>query len=85
MACPSVSFTDVDDVLYARLLQQAVRAGAKFSQEDPQSMEISGCSISWTRTATTLILTCTKKPFFVSCDEVNSRLTDLINQAKEAA
>lgn len=81
MSCSAISFADVDDVLYARLLQQAVRAGAKFDSDAEHTMEIRGCVFTWERTGTTLTIFCTKKPFFVSCDEVNSRLTDLINQA----
>jgi hypothetical protein len=84
MSCPAILFADVDDVLYARLLQQAVRAGAKFDPETEHTMEIRGCVFVWTRTGTTLFVTCTKKPFFVSCDEVRWHLAELIDEAKEA-
>jgi hypothetical protein len=85
MSCPAVSFEGIDDVLYARLLQQALRAGAKFDQASENTAEIHGCVFVWTRTGRRLFVTCLKKPFFISCEEVIYRLSDLIDQAKEAA
>jgi hypothetical protein len=83
VSCPEIGF-QIDQGLYAKLLAQAKQAGVTF---DGESAAISGVQFLWNYDAPsgTLHVTCTKKPWIISCDQVAAKIADLIEKAKKEA
>lgn len=83
MSCPEITIESIDAGLYGRLLGEATTAGAKF---EGTKGEIAGCAFDWNydEAAQTLNVTCTKKPFYASCTEVESRIRELVAKSKGA-
>jgi hypothetical protein len=83
MACQEITIEGVDTVLYGRLLSQATAAGAQF---DGIRASIESLEFDWNYDAAAQVLhvTCTKKPFYATCSEVESRIRDLAAKAKTA-
>lgn len=82
MSCPAITFPAIDQTFYRKLYDQAVAAGVKF---DGQQAEINGIVLDWNYDVQTqtLSVTCLKKPFFISCADVDNRVADLIQKAKK--
>lgn len=78
-----MSFQGVDDILYTRLLQQAIQAGV--TKDDNDRWKFGDLEFTMRRENGVLHITCTKKPFFVTCGMVAEKIQELISQAKEAA
>lgn len=81
MSCPAISIPAIDQAFYQKLYAQAISAGVKF---DAEQAEINGIVLDWNYdvSAQTLTVTCAKKPFFISCSEIEDRIADLIHKAK---
>ena len=81
MACPEITFTEVDPAFYGRLLHQAVAAGAFFNG---LSVKYEGVELNWAydEPSQTLHVTCSKKPFYASCELVESHVRMLVEKAK---
>jgi hypothetical protein len=80
--CPEIVLEQIDGELYAKLLAQATAAGAQFNGTE---VTFKGCTFDWLYTAEecTLHVTCTSKPFYFSCNLIQSQIEDLIQKAKE--
>lgn len=83
VSCPEITVAEIPEALYGELLGQAAAAGAKFNGA---VAEIAGCTFDWNYDAAseTLHVTCTKMPFYARCDQVETRIRQLIQKAKEA-
>jgi hypothetical protein len=83
MACPEIELDGINQPLYANLLSEATAAGAKF---DGTKATLDGIELDWNYSPEVQILrvSCAKKPFFVTCAEVESHIHDLVNKAKAA-
>lgn len=81
VSCPEISIEAIDEKLYGVLLSQATDAGAKFNG---LKANISDCEFDWNYdlSSQTLNITCNKKPFFISCGEVESKIRKLVSDAK---
>lgn len=80
--CPEITIEGIDQALHAKLLAEGTAAGAKF---DGATATIEGCYFDWNydAEAQTLHVTCTKKPFYVSCTAIQSKITEIVTKAKE--
>lgn len=81
--CPEITIPGVSPDLYAKLLSQATAAGATFSGD---VAEWHGCQLSWSYDAPsqTLSATCTKKPFYISCVQIEAGLLSEVEKAKNS-
>lgn len=81
--CNEFTIDQVDEALYGRLLNQARDAGAEF---DGAKASFKGCDFNWNYDAVsgTLRVACTKKPFYFTCDLVESEIRKLVDQARAA-
>jgi hypothetical protein len=83
MPCPEITIEGIDGVLYGKLLHQAVQSEATFVG---LNVHFQGVSLDWNydEPSQTLHITCTKKPFYASCELVESKLRELVAKAKGA-
>ena len=83
MACPEITIEGIDESLYGKLMQSAVAGGAQF---DGNAASIDGLSFDWNYDSAAQILhiTCLKKPFFITCGTVESKIRVLVEQSKGA-
>ena len=83
VSCPEINIEQIDPVLYGKLLTEAVSAGAEFAGA---KATIAGCVFDWNYddAAQALHITCTDKPFYAGCGQVETRIRELIAKAKEA-
>jgi hypothetical protein len=81
MSCEEITIEAVDPGVHARLLSAATVAGAQF---DGTKATIHGLEFDWSYDAETqtLHVTCTKKPFWANCGEVESKVRELVKNAK---
>ena len=81
MSCPAITVPSVDQALYDKLLAQATAAGVKF---DGTKASIDGIELEWKYDAAAQVLTvtCLKKPFYMSCGEIQSKVAELIHEAQ---
>lgn len=79
--CPEISIPQIDGDLYEKLLAEANSAGASF---EGSKASISGLEFDWNYDleSQTLNVTCTKKPFYATCGEVENRIQELIQKAR---
>lgn len=82
MACPEITLEEIPQDLYDKLLSEATTAGAVFAGS---KAHISGCEFDWEYDgpSATLHITCTKKPFFISCAQVEEKIRELVKGAKD--
>jgi hypothetical protein len=83
MPCPEITIPEISGDLYAKLLAQAEAAGAKF---DGAKVSILGLEFDWNYDleAATLRVTCTKKPFYAGCGQVEAHIRELVEKAKQS-
>ena len=75
MACATQTFSNVTAAVWQCLCEKA--AAANFPITGPNgSQSAKGVTISWAydAAAATLAVTCTAKPFFVSCGSINAEI-----------
>lgn len=84
MSCTEITFEAIDPALYGRLLHQAAAAGAFFNG---LTATFQGVTLSWNydEPSQSLHVTCTKKPFYASCDLVEQHVRQLVANAKQGA
>lgn len=82
MACNEIVM-DVAPDLYEKLLAQASSAGAAFNGSQAS---IDGLTFDWNYDAEAqkLHVTCTRKPFYASCDLVEKNIRELVAKAGES-
>ena len=82
VSCPQITIEQIDPILHGRLMGQASAAGAEFSVGSKAT--INGLEFDWNYDGEAQILnvTCTKKPFYATCSEVESRIRELVAKAK---
>lgn len=83
MACPEITIEQVDQPLHAKLLVEAMAAGATF-QGTYATIEALTFDWNYDPAAQVLHVTCLKKPFYATCNEVESRIRELAAKAKGA-
>jgi hypothetical protein len=83
MACPEIVIEQIPLDLYAKLLNEATAAGATFygTKASFQHLEFDW---DYDQPSQTLRMTCTKKPFYATCGEVESRIRELAEKARVA-
>ena len=81
MQCPEIVIEQVSADLYNLLLAQATAAGAQFNGNQVQWHN---CTLSWAWDAEsqTLRATCMRKPFFVSCAQIQAGIMSEVQKAK---
>jgi hypothetical protein len=81
MSCPQVTFVAISQDFYARLMDHAEKAGVTF---EGTKATVEGCEFDWNYdpVARVLHVTCTKKPFLISCDALRDRITELVAHAR---
>lgn len=85
MPCDEQVFPGVTPEIHDKLLAIAKDKGYDLPAMGGE-LKADGCTFSWAWDAdkATLTVTCTKKPFFVSCDTVNAHIKALIDEAMGA-
>jgi hypothetical protein len=75
--CAEITIGHIPEDLYGRLLAEASAGGAQFNGA---KATISSAEFDWNYDApsATLHITCTKKPFFISCDSVERQIRALV-------
>lgn len=83
MPCAEITIEQIPLDLYAKLLNEAAAAGATFTGN---KASISGLEFDWdySESEQSLHVTCTKKPFYATCAEVESRIRELVEKARVA-
>lgn len=83
LSCPEITIPNISKEMYARLMVQATSAGASF---DGDTVSMRGLQFSWNydEPSETLHATCTHRPFFISCDAIAGKISDLIKEARNA-
>jgi len=75
-------FSGITPAKYATLMEKAIAAGVPMSVNIGRATRMS-VVVEWNYSAEKqeLVLTCLRTPFFVSANDVNTRLHNLVNQA----
>ncbi len=83
MPCPEIVIPGVSQDLYAKLLSEATAAGATFNGNQA---EWHGCSLDFTydAAAETIHATCTRKPFYIGCQQIADGLRNEVVKAKSS-
>jgi hypothetical protein len=81
--CPEITIADIDPIFHGSLMRQAVAGGAVF---DGAAVTIDGLIFDWNydSEAQVLHITCTKKPFFIGCTQVEVKIRDLVAKSRGA-
>ena len=79
--CPEITIEQIDQPLYDKLLAEATASGATFSGS---TATMHGCTFDWNYDAAsqTLNATCTRKPFYFGCDQITSKIQEIVEQAR---
>ena len=79
-ACATQTFSNVSAAAWACLKAKAAEQGVPLTS-DNGTITQSGITIEYAYDGSTraLVLTCTSKPFIISCATVNSKIHELIN------
>jgi hypothetical protein len=79
MSCPPQAFHSVTPAQFARIVEKAAAAGIRI---DGSSGELSHLAITirWRFESETGVFAvqCTRRPFMVSCAQINSRIKELV-------
>ena len=75
-------FTGITPSQFAKLTEKAREAGVQMSGKTGRASKM-GVTVEWhySEEKQELLLTCIETSFFLSADDVNSRLRSLVNQA----
>ena len=78
-------FSGITPDKYATLMEKANSAGVSMSGNCGRATKM-GVEVEWSYSPEKqeLVLTCHRTPFFVSAEDINSRLRELVNQALRA-
>lgn len=83
VSCQEITIEGIGKDFYGQLLAEASAANAKF---EGTKASIGGCDFNWNYDAETQILhvTCIRKPFYASCETVESKIRELVEKSKGA-
>lgn len=83
VSCQEITIEAIDHELYSRLLAEATAAGAHF---DGVKASINGLEFDWNYDAECQVLqvTCTRKPFYATCSDVESKIREMVAKSKGA-
>ena len=83
--CPKQSFSPVNQSAFDCLKQKALSMGIVIDSDHGQSSK-HGVTIAWSfdPAAQSLELTCTEKPFFVSCETVAGQMQSIVDTCLKA-
>jgi len=75
-------FSGITSAQYAKLVEKVNAAGIEISGNSGRASKM-GVDVAWSYTEASqqLELTCLHTPFFLSTDEVNAKLRDLVSEA----
>ena len=75
-------FSGITPAKYAALMEKANNSGVLMSGSSGRATKM-GVEVEWNYSAEKqeLVLTCHRTPFFVSAEDVNARLQELVRQA----
>ncbi len=78
-------FSGITPAKYAALMEKANNAGVPMSGNTGRASKM-GVEVEWNYSAEKqeLVLTCHRTPFFVSVQDVNAKLHELVNQALQS-
>jgi hypothetical protein len=78
-------FSGITPAKYATLMEKANAAGVPMRGNSGRATKM-GVEVEWNYSPEKqeLVLTCHRTPFFVSAQDVNTRLHELVNQALQA-
>lgn len=81
--CDKIELEGIDPALYGKLLHQAIAADAEFIG---LTVYFQGVRLAWNydEPSQTLHITCTKKPFYASCELVEKHIRELVAKAQES-
>lgn len=79
--CPEIRIENVSQETYNRLITELSKNGIQAKEGD--ELVFDHCHFIWKYENQTLSITCTKKPFFISCDHINNKLLELFRIAEE--
>lgn len=81
--CPEITIPAVPQELYDKLLSEATAAGAVFNGNEA---DWHGCTLDWNydQSAQIITATCTKKPFYIGCSQIEQGLRNEVVKAKAA-
>ena len=81
-ACATQTFSNVQAAAWNCLKAKAVSAGFSIST-DSGSHSAAGVTVEWNydASAATLSITCTERPWFLSCSTINGKVHELIENS----
>lgn len=84
VSCAPIVYNEVPQDLYDKLLAEAHASGVEF---DGNKVKTHGVELDWDYDpiSESLAVTCTKKPFYITCEEVEGELNGLLAKARSAA
>lgn len=84
MPCPEITLEGIYQGLYSKLLSGLAAAGAEFKGDQ---VTLHGIQLEWTWDQITCVLHITplKHPFYFSCGEIENKIRELADKAKEGA
>jgi hypothetical protein len=84
--CPSQTFNNITPEQFAKLCEKAQAAGIPLNGNSGTAEKM-GIEVTWNYSPDSqqLNIQSTHVPFFVSCNDVNTRISNLISQTLSAA
>ena len=86
MTCPEITIPNIPNDLYAKLLAEANAGGIGFNGSNRAQLHNGPISLefdwNYDAQAEVLHVTCTRKPFIFTCDQIQERIIDLLAKAK---
>ena len=78
-------FSGITPAKYEALMEKANNAGVAMSGDSGRATKM-GVEVEWnySEEKQELVLTCLRTPFFVTAEDINARLQNLVNQALQA-
>jgi hypothetical protein len=80
--CNPLNFSGITPARFTALTAKAQQAGVPISGDSGTASQM-GVTVTWNfdPAAQTLTIQCTDKPFFISCDTINGKIQDAVNQS----
>lgn len=77
MSCPILTY-ELTESEFEALVARAKESRLLLNGETSGTTSLHGCTFAWAYGAEVLSITCTAKPFWVSCDTINEALDGLL-------
>lgn len=78
MSCSTFTYENISPDRFAELTAKAAESGLQLLGPSGEAT-IDHCTLRYTYDGTSLFITCTGKPFYVSCDTIKEHLDSLIS------